>query len=117
MLNGEEFYEGLFEKIYIVSPTVEIDKSTQLDLLEEVEDLCEIKRYRGRLKRKSVNHYVVYTTCNKSRGHSAVVTAGVPSGPWSDVTICEEVRFRSVVQHIEDLYDVDVEFIALPNYI
>ena len=43
MLNREEFYEGIFEKIYIVSPTVKIDKSTQLYFREEVEDLYEIR--------------------------------------------------------------------------
>ena len=43
LLNREEFYEGIFEKIYIVSPTVKIDKSLQLYFREEVEDLYEIR--------------------------------------------------------------------------
>ena len=43
LLNREEYFEGLFEKIYIISPTVKIDKSSQLYFREEVEDLYEIR--------------------------------------------------------------------------
>ena len=43
LLNREEFYEGIFDKIYIVSPTVKIDKSSQLYFREEVEDLYEVR--------------------------------------------------------------------------
>jgi len=43
LLNREEYYEGIFEKIYIISPTVKIDKSSQLYFREEVEDLYEIR--------------------------------------------------------------------------
>jgi len=42
LLNREEYYEGIFDKIIIVSPTVKIDKSSQLYFREEVEDLYEI---------------------------------------------------------------------------
>ena len=42
MLNREEYYEGIFDKIIIVSPTVKIDKSSQLYFREEVEDLYEV---------------------------------------------------------------------------
>ena len=42
LLNREEYYADIFDKIIIVSPTVKIDKSSQLYFREEVEDLYEI---------------------------------------------------------------------------
>ena len=36
LLNRAEYYEGIFEKIIIVSPTVKIDKWSQLYFREEV---------------------------------------------------------------------------------
>ena len=42
LLSREEYYQGIFDIIITVPPTVKIDKSSQLYFREEVEDLCEI---------------------------------------------------------------------------
>ena len=44
LLSREEYYEGIFDIIIIVPPTVKFDKSSQLYFREEVEDLCEIRK-------------------------------------------------------------------------
>ena len=40
LLNRAEYYEGIFDKTIIVSPTVKIDKSSQLYFREEEKDVC-----------------------------------------------------------------------------
>ena len=43
MLNRDEMLAGVFEKIYIISPTIKIDRNAQLYEREEVEDLYELR--------------------------------------------------------------------------
>ena len=43
LLNRDEMLAGVFEKIYIISPTIKIDRNAQLYERDEVEDLYELR--------------------------------------------------------------------------
>ena len=74
LLNCAEYYERIFDKIIIVSPTVKIDKWSQLYFREEVEDVYEI---HGDVE--NVNEIIIQSIVERTTGHPACASYSTTS--------------------------------------
>ena len=84
LLNRAEYYEGIFDKTIIVSPTVKIDKSSQLYFREEEKDVYEI---HGDVE--NVNEIIIQSIIERqTTGHPACASYSTTS-----VVHCREMHW------------------------